>query len=273
MIVGLFCNDLQIERMKLAVNLWIALVSFFALSAQETKESVFSENELIKFKIKYLSFNTSTATLQTKKEVLNGKPVYHVVGEGRSSKFLSFFFKIRDRYETYMDTETYKPYRFIRNIDEGGYKKDIIIDFDQEKKKAVVNNRKRKTIKTFDTSEDVHDMISSFYYLRNKINPDSLKVGHEEKLMMFFDEENFNFKLKYLGTETIRTKFGKINCLRFKPLVMAERVFKEEESLSVWISNDKNLIPVKISADLAVGSLTAVLNEYSGLKHPLEKVN
>jgi len=114
-------------------------------------------------------------------------------------------------------------------------------------------------------------MISSFYYLRNTLDIETLKIGHEEKLTMFFDEENFDFKLKYLGTESIRTKFGKINCLRFRPLVMADRVFKEEESLSVWISNDKNLIPVKISADLAVGSLTAILNEYDGLKHPLEK--
>lgn len=259
--------------MKFSIHLYIALFSFFAITAQEPKESVFSENEFIKFKIKYLSFNTSTATLQTKKEVLNGKPVYHVVGEGRSSRFLSFFFKIRDRYETYMDMETYMPYKFVRNIDEGGYKKDIIIDFDREKNKATVNNRKRKTIKSFDTSEDVHDMISSFYYLRNTIDVKNLKAGHEENLMMFFDEENFKFKMKYLGTETIRTKFGKINCLRFRPLVVADRVFEEEESLSVWISNDKNLIPVKISADLAVGSLTAVLSEYKGLKHPLEKVN
>jgi len=256
--------------MKFIINICVALLSFFVVSAQEPKESVFSDNEFIKFKIKYLSFNTSTATLRTKKEVLNGKSVYHVVGEGRSSKFLSFFFKIRDRYETYMDMETYKPYRFVRNINEGGYKKDIIIDFDRYKNTATVNNRKYNTVKSFKTPGDVHDMISSFYYLRNTLDVETLKIGDEEKLTMFFDEENFDFKLKYLGTETIRTKFGKINCLRFRPLVMADRVFKEEESLSVWISNDKNLIPVKISADLAVGSLTAILNEYRGLKHPLE---
>lgn len=260
--------------MKFSITVIFLVFSFLTIVAQSDETScVFSENEFLEFKIKYLSFNTSTATLKNKKEILNGKPVYHIVGEGRSSKFLSFFFKIRDRYETYIDTATYQPYRFVRNINEGGYKKDIIIDFDQSKNKATVNDRKRKTIKQFDTKANIHDMVSSFYYLRNSITIDSLELGDEKKLTMFFDEENYNFKLKYLGEEIIRTKFGKIKCLRFRPLVMADRVFKEEESLSVWISKDKNLIPVKISAELAVGSLTAVLNKYDGLKYPLEKVN
>ena len=260
--------------MKFSIYLFLSLLSFLSVSAQNTaNECVFSENEFLEFKIKYLSFNTSTATLTNQKEVLNGKPVYHIVGEGKSSKFLSFFFKIRDRYETYMDTATYRPYRFVRDINEGGYKKDIIIDFDQTNNKAIVNNRKHKTTKQFDTSENIHDMISSFYYLRNVIDINNLKIGDEEQLTMFFDEENYNFKLKYLGEEIIRTKFGKIKCLRFRPSVMAERVFKEEESLSVWISKDENLIPVKISADLAVGTLSAVLNKYDGLKYPLEKVD
>ncbi len=242
---------------------------FSGFSQVLEKEPVFSDNEYIEFKIKYLSFNTSTASLQTTKKNLEGKEVYHVVGKGRSSKFLSFFFKIRDQYETIIDAETFLPYRFVRNIYEGGYTKDIVIDFDQNNNKALVNNKKHKTKKTFDVVPNVHDMLSSFYYLRNLIDVNDLKIGDEETLTMFFDEENFKFKLRFLGKETIRTKYGKTSCLKFRPLVMAERIFKEEESLTVWISNDENKIPVKISADLAVGSLTANLSKYSGLKYPL----
>ena len=76
---------------------------------------------------------------------------------------------------------------------------------------------------------------------------------------MFFDEENYGFKLKYLGKETIKTEFGKVKTVKFRPYVMAGRVFKEEESLTLWVSADKNKIPLKIKADLAVGSLRAEL--------------
>ncbi len=82
---------------------------------------------------------------------------------------------------------------------------------------------------------------------------------------MFFDESNYGFKLRYLGTDTIRTKFGKIASLKFRPIVQSGRVFKEKESLTVWVSADKNKIPLRIKASLAVGSLRADLDAYKGL--------
>ena len=110
-------------------------------------------------------------------------------------------------------------------------------------------------------------MVSTFYYLRNNIGTKNLKVGDEVKLDMFFDEENYGFKLKYLGRENLDTKFGEVDALIFRPYVMAGRVFKEEESLTLWVSNDKNKIPLRIKADLAVGSLRADLEAFKGLKH------
>jgi hypothetical protein len=89
---------------------------------------------------------------------------------------------------------------------------------------------------------------------------------------MFFDKENYGFKLKYLGEESIDTDFGEIETLKFRPYVMAGRVFKEEESLTLWVSKDKNKVPLRIKADLAVGSLRADLEAFKGLKHPFKIV-
>jgi hypothetical protein len=110
-------------------------------------------------------------------------------------------------------------------------------------------------------------MLSSFYYIRNQIDSDDLEQGDEMRLNMFIDDENMDFKLVFLGREVIKTKFGKVATLKFRPYVLAGRVFKEKESLTFWISDDKNKIPVKIAADLAVGSLDADLEAYKGLKH------
>ena len=120
---------------------------------------------------------------------------------------------------------------------------------------------------TAQTKPNIQDMVSTFYYLRNNIDTKNLKVGDEVKLDMFFDEENYGFKLKYLGRENLDTKFGEVDALIFRPYVMAGRVFKEEESLTLWVSNDKNKIPLRIKADLAVGSLRADLEAFKGLKH------
>jgi hypothetical protein len=115
-------------------------------------------------------------------------------------------------------------------------------------------------------------MVSTYYYLRNKLDVDKLKIGDEVRVDMFFDEENYGFKLQYLGEETINTDFCDIETLKFRPYVMAGRVFKEEESLTLWVSKDKNKVPLRIKADLRVGSLRADLEAFKGLKYPFKIV-
>jgi hypothetical protein len=200
----------------------------------------------------------------------NGKPVFHVVGKGWTTGAIKWFFKVKDRYESYFDKTTGLPYKSIRKIDEGGHTKDIETEFDQNNKKAFVVDNKHKTENTFATEDNVQDMVSAFYYLRNNYDTNTIKDGDIVSLNMFFDDENYNFKLKFLGRETIDTNFGKVKTLRFRPYVMAGRVFKEEESLTLWVSADENKIPLKIKADLAVGSLQANLEAFKGLKHSFQ---
>ncbi|WCO01453.1 DUF3108 domain-containing protein [Psychroserpens ponticola] len=237
--------------------------------AQE--QSAFQEGEWFKFEMSYSNFlKAGNATLEVKESNINGKPVYHVVGKGWTTGAIKWFFKVKDKYESYIDKETGIPYKFIRKIDEGGHTKDIEIAFDHEKQEALINNKKYKTKKTVATEKDVQDMVSAFYYLRNNYDTESIREGEIVTLNMFFDEENYNFKLKFLGRETIKTEFGKVKTLKFRPYVMAGRVFKEQESLTLWVSADDNKIPLKIKADLAVGSLQANLEAFKGLKHSFQ---
>jgi len=230
--------------------------------------SAFDSGEWFKFDISYSGWmKAGEATLRVSENRIDGKPVYHIIGKGKTTGAIRWFFKVKDRYESYIDMATLTPYKFIRDINEGGHTKDIEIEFDQTMNKAHVHNKKHNTRKEFDTPPDIQDMVSTFYFLRNTMNVDDLKVGDEVRTNMFFDEENYGFKIKFLGKETIRTKFGKVKCLKFRPYVMAGRVFKEEESLTLWVSADKNKIPLRLKADLAVGSLRADRDEFKGLKH------
>ena len=245
------------------------IVLFFTFFSNAQSHQAFQGVEWFQFRIHYLGFNASFATLEVKEETFKGKPVYHITGKGKSTGLLHWFFKVDDNYETYIDRKTGAPYRFIRQIDEGGHTKDIQIDFNHESNTALVYNRKHGTKKTFTVEENVQDMLSSFYYLRNKLEVKGLKPGDEINLNMFFDNENYDFKLEFLGREMLHTKFGKMAALKFRPYVMAGRVFKEEESLTLWVSDDANRMPLKIKAELAVGSLNADINAFKGLKHPL----
>ena len=259
--------------MKKYILLIITIITLHTTTAQ--KQSAFKDGEWFKFKMSYSGWlKAGEATLDVKEKKFKGKPVYHVVGKGWTTGAIKWFFKVKDRYESYFDTETGLPYKAIRKIDEGGHTKDIEIAFDHNLKKAEVTNKKHKRVSTIDIESEVQDMVSAFYYLRNNYDTEKIKKGDVVMLNMFFDEENYPFKLKYLGKETIRTTVNgskiRVKTLKFRPYVMAGRVFKEEESLTLWVSADDNKIPLKIKADLAVGSLRADLVQYKGLKHSFE---
>ncbi|MFD2822711.1 DUF3108 domain-containing protein [Lacinutrix iliipiscaria] len=252
--------------MKKIIITILTLVSINTMVAQE--ESAFQVGEWFRFKMSYSGWmKAGNATLIVKDAEIDGKPVYHVVGKGWTTGAIKWVFKVQDRYESYFDKTKLVPYKFIRDIDEGGHTKDIEIKFDQDNNKAHIHNKKYNKKSVVDTKPNVQDMVSTFYYLRNNINVSTLKPGDEITSDMFFDGENYGFKLKYLGQEIIDTEFGNINALKFRPYVMAGRVFKEEESLTLWVSNDKNRMPLRIKADLAIGSLRADLDAFKGLKH------
>lgn len=250
--------------MLLGISLWAQNGG----SSHTSKVTAFQEGEWLKFRLHYGILNASYATLRVKTDTVGDVPVYHVIGRGKTTGFASIFFKVDDTYESYFGKKDGRPYRFIRKIDEGGYTKDIEIEFDYRKDVAILKDKKNNKKFNFTLNEDIQDLISAFYYLRNHYDPKKLEVGKSIELNMLYDDDGiFPFRLKYLGKEILNTKFGKVECLKFRPYVQSGRVFKEQESLSLWVSNDLNRIPIRVKADLAVGSLKADLDGYNGLKN------
>jgi len=255
--------------MKKLVLIFLLFASFQTSWSQET--SSFQAGEWLKFKLSYSGWmKAGNATLEISENTYKDKPVYKVVGKGWTTGAVKWFFNVEDHYESHFDKVTVQPYKFVRNINEGGYTKNRIVDFDHVQNKALINDLKEHTNSTVDIEKNIQDLVSAYYYLRNNYNTETIQKGSVVELNIFFDSETFLFKLKYLGRETIQTKFGKIKCIKFRPYVMAGRVFKEEESLTLWVTADKNKVPMKIKADLRVGSLRADLEALKGLKHPFK---
>ena len=248
-------------------NILTLILCVFIVGFIWAQEKAYGDGEWFKFRVHYGFVTAGYATLQVVEETLNGKQVFHVIGKGQTTGVSRWFFKVDDNYESYIGKEDELPYRFIRQIDEGGYTKNIKIDFDHQTKVAYIHNKKYDKHFTEVIPDNVQDMVSAFYYLRNNLDADKIKVGETIDLNMFFDKENFKFRVKFLGREVIQTEFGKVATLKFRPYVQSGRVFKEKESLSVWVSDDKNKIPLLIKADLAVGSLKASLVGFKGLKN------
>jgi len=248
----------------------LILIFITTVSFDSQKGNAFDVGEWFKFRIHYGFINAGYATLEVKDGTINNKKIFHVIGKGYTTGMSRFFFKVEDLYESYIDKETRNPYQYVRKINEGGYTKNQEGFFNQSENKILVKDYKHRTEKTFAVPKNTQDIMSTFYYLRNYPNIDKIKPGEFVAIDMFFDDETTKFRLKFLGREDINTKFGTISTMIFRPLVQAGRVFKEEESLTVWISDDDNKLPVRIKASLAVGSIKADLEAFKGLRYPFK---
>jgi hypothetical protein len=244
-------------------------ISFAALGFTTQKDSSFEIGERFVFRISYQFINAGYAVLEVKEATVNNKNVFHVVGNGYTTGLSRFFFKVEDTYESYIDKETGNPYRFIRKINEGGYTKNQEGFYKSNENKILVKDYKHNSESSFVVPKNTQDILSSFYYLRNYPNIDKMKVGEYASIDMFFDEKTTKFRLKFTGRESIKTKFGVVSTMIFKPIVESGRIFKEEESVTIWISDDGNKAPIRIKASLLVGSLKADLESYKNLKYPL----
>lgn len=230
----------------------------------------FKSGEWFKYKISYSGwFKAGEATVNLYDSDYNDE-LFHAKMIAKSTGAVNLFFKVYDRYESYFNKNNILPNKFIRNIDEGGYTKNLEILFNQKNKIATVNDFKKDTSTDFSFLENTQDMVSVFYYLRNFFKKEDIDQNNELSIDMFFDSDNYKLKIKYLSTEILNTNFGKILCFKIQPYVQSGRVFKKDESLTMWISADKNRIPLKIKADLVVGSIRIDLESYSNLNNPFE---
>ena len=232
-----------------------------------SKAQAYRDGEFLRYRIHYFFLNAGYATLSLHETQMNGQHVFHAVGLGKTSVLSSLVMDVDDRYETYFDDQN-RPLRFIRHIREGNYHKNVEFLFHHDQNLLQVIDHLRNKVQTFRVPPGIQDMLSVYYKLRN-VDTSKLKKGDFISEDLFFDNEIYHFKMKILGRQTIRTKFGKIRTLVLRPYVQAERVFKEEESLTVWVTDDENKIPVRIQAKLLVGSIKADLVEYRGLKYPI----
>lgn len=230
--------------------------------------SAFNRGEELKFRFFYDSWfaditaGYGTLTVTEDKVVKYGRPTYHVVAEGKSKGLFNMFMKVHDRFESWFDEEDYKPYHFLRRTREGGYRKDDDVLFN------YTNHQAQSRTATKNIPSQAFCIISAFYYARN-LDLSNVSVGDVIKVPFFFDDSVYNSAIQYLGKETVKTDFGQFKCLKIKPMMATGKVFKDPYPMVLYVTDDKNRIPVMGESALIVGKVKMELCSYKGLVNDL----
>ncbi|MFM1931200.1 MAG: hypothetical protein RL226_503 [Bacteroidota bacterium] len=232
---------------------------------RSVSNTAFKTGEKLVYRVHYGFIDAGEAVLEVKdsKWKFAGRDAFHVVGTGRSLGGFDWVFKVRDRYETYIDKQGMFPYRFIRNVDEGGYK--IHQDYTFFPGKRALRTHEKQEYRT---PGFIQDLLSAFYYART-LDFTGVKKGDTFEIITFVDGEVFPLRIKYVSTEVISLRKGKFKCMKFVPVIQQGRIWKSEDDLEVWVTADKNKIPILVKSDILVGSIKMEMVEYQNLKNPI----
>lgn len=228
--------------------------------------TAFADGEHVYFKVWYnmslLWVGAGEANFNVRSTTLNGRHVYHVSGEGKTLKSYEWFYKVRDLYETFIDAQTMRPVKFVRNVDEGGFKINDLVTFNHSTGKATSNAG------TYKVPQCVQDVLSTIYYARS-IDYNGYQPGAKIPFSMFLDDQVYNLYIRYIGKERITTRYGVFNAIRIAPLLVKGSIFKGGEDMNIWISDDANHIPLRIDSPILVGSIKVDMMGYDRLRNPL----
>jgi hypothetical protein len=236
---------------------------------RQVNNEAFMVGEKLEYRFYYDAWLTGKVTAGTgimevkdAEQQYNNREVYHIDAEGQSKGMFNFFFKVLDQFDSYIDKEFIAPHYFERRTHEGGYKKDDEYRFDQ------VNNKVTTRKKTNSVPKYTQDFISAVYFART-FKTDTLKVGDMLPVNFFIDDSVYTSAIIFEGKEVINIDLGKFRCLRFKPGMATGEVFSNKYPMTLWVTDDKNHIPVLAVSAVVVGNVKAELMKYEGLANPL----
>ena len=256
----------MISKSKIFLSLIVVLIAYgFSVNGQKDtglrtlENKAFKEGEKLTFDVNYGFVTAGIAVMEIPKiKKISGRKAYHVKFHVNSVPSFDWIFKVRDRYETYIDVQGIFPWRFEQHIREGSFKRDFSAFFDQRKGKAKTSTGE------YEIPKYVNDIVSAFYYART-LDYSNLKINDRIHLQNFYKDRIYDLDVKYLGKETIEVPTGKFDCIKIEPLVKEGGLFKHDGNIIIWLTDDELKVPVRVKTKIVIGYVDAVLTKYEGL--------
>jgi len=261
-------------------TLWLTLPADTTAPINVLERSVpnkaFHTGEKLSFVVRYGFLHAGNATMEVKEIVpVKDRRAFRIVSTARSKKTFDFFFKVRDRVESLLDTAGLFSWRFNKTLREGAYKFDLNVDYDQYRGKAFVELIRYHNTNPLTVKKKEHlmvpippytlDILDAFYFVRTQ----NLRVGMPLYINNHDNKKVYKLKVLVQKRETVKVKAGKFRCILVQPVLKGAAIFKQKGKLWIWLTDDQYKIPVQMKSAVFIGKITTELTKIEGVPLPL----
>lgn len=233
-----------------------------AFAFRKVSNNAFQVGEKLQFRVHYGAINAAKIVMAVDQSTnINGRNTFAVRCEGETLKSFDWAYKVRDKFQSWIDVESLAPLRYAKTVRENKYFNEDIAIYMHDQKKL------RNTKGVMEMPAYTQDIASALFYARN-LNYKNAYVNQVFPIDVYLDNKVYNLNFTYLGTETLNTDIGKVKCIKLRPKLVVDRVFKSSNDMTIWISDDANHIPIRVQSAIKVGSLKVDITGYEGLKNP-----
>jgi hypothetical protein len=241
----------------------------------EIENIAFSEGEKLSYIISYNWFvvfsEVGLVDMTINEENINGVDAYYYKATGRTFNWWDKFFKVRDTYETWVRKDNLRPLFFERNTREGDFRQHENYVFEGDSL-VYRKNKIRDNAFTYDTIKITgctYDVMSSLLFTRN-IDYSKMKSNEKIPITVVMDDKTYDLYFRYIGIENKKLKnVGTFECLKFTVLLVQGTMFHEGEDMFIWVTNDKNHIPLWAESPILIGNVKARITKIQGNRYPL----
>jgi hypothetical protein len=241
---------------------------------------IVSDGEQLEYKVTFGFLTVGEATMHVLEGVspVNKDDCYKVDIYGKTSGAVGWVTNVNDHWGAYVNKNSFQPYISYRNIAEGRYRKNEQVYFYHKRGKIVAKEIDQKTgkfkkPKTYDASgKDLFDMIGGYLHLRS-LDFSRYAIGDTIQVDAFFEDTIYDFRIIYKGTDVVKTKVGKVRAVKLVPIMPDNKIFDGDNAITTWFSDDKNKIPLKVKANMFVGSVAVDIVSHKNLKTPLNTID
>lgn len=260
----------------ISLILSLAIINIVKSQSLVEQYPVFNPGEKITYSAVYnwgfIWINAGIVEFRVNETKYNGEECYHFNSLASSVPSYDWLFKVRDYFQSYARKNDLAPLFFDRNTYEGGYSVHNRFTFDYSNSLIYTqteNSEKPYTEDTLELQQNIYDVVSGVYYIRN-LDFEKYEINDTIPIRMIIDNEIFDLYIRYLGKEVLKTRDNrKFNTIKFSALLIEGTIFSGGEDMYVWVTDDLNRIPILVEAKILIGTVKAILTGTENLKFPL----